>query len=176
MSKLIPMLIAGGLMLWPSYCALASPLGEPSIQVTPAGSPPGEVDQIDSIYPNDFKKMKIHSGPGPTDLDGKAGGASGTKAGNEFSESERSVFKEKTKTLIDEWDYKIALLNVAAAKDFGQAQVAETERQLDAMQRQARADLNELDKVNGKDWVDVKARLEARFKTMQKKFKRVEAE
>ncbi len=90
----------------------------------------------------------------------------------QLSESEllRAQLKADTLDKIHEWDRRLALLKNREVRSPGHWHVGQTQREIEAMQDQAKKDLVELDKVSGKEWLDVKARLQARFQSMDRRY------
>jgi hypothetical protein len=92
------------------------------------------------------------------------------------SADERGSYATEVTRAIEAWGPKIDDLRTRAATDPRKQSMLQSAIFLEKMRDQARADLNELPEVKKGTWVDVKARLEARFQKMKKELAKYAAE
>jgi len=108
---------------------------------------------------------------GLTDRDGVAGGATAkAQEGDARQDYARSVEQS-----LDKWDHRIAELK-HVSQGLPSRRARNATAILEEMKHQAHADLSELQQVRGKAWLDVKGRIDARLRRMDKEYRYVYAE
>lgn len=127
-----------------------------------AGTPkPTKIDDFQKSHPEDPRPAPAQ--PPATDAAGHAGGAKPLPGDLKEMKSadEREAYVASVKEALVKWDKRIVDLHE-------QQEYRSTYKLLKTLRARVDKDLTELQASKGHNWLDVKARIEARFRRMEK--------